>query len=279
VIIDAHVHVWPDHIAAAVVAARPSGLTAMFDGTLGGVTKTMLDAGVDKAMALGVAAKASTVAKTNQFIGSVPRDRFIPFGTVHPELSVEENLRHLHDNDIRGVKLHPLFQTLSLSDPRVIELVGALADDGIVIITHVGAGGDADANERGAPRHVRHLVDLYPNLKLIACHFGGYHLLDEAEEQLVGSNAFLETSWPPTVAGIDKDRIRAIVAAHGADRIVFGSDWPMANPAAEIAAIRALDLGPDQEAGILGENLARLLGIERAGRKTQASQGEELPRG
>lgn len=270
-IIDAHVHVWPDHIAAAVVAARPSGLTAMFDGTLAGITQTMRDAGVDKAMTLGVAGKASTVARTNEFIGSVPRDRFIPFGTVHPELSIEENLRHLRENDIHGVKLHPLFQALSLSDPRVIELVGALADADIVIITHVGAGGDAQANERGAPRHVRRLVDLYPNLKLIACHFGGYHRLDEAQEQLVGSNAFLETSWPPTVADVDKDRIRGIVAAHGADRIVFGSDWPMANPAAEINAIRDLELGTEIETGILGHNLARLLGI--------GPRGKDLNRG
>ncbi len=260
-IIDAHVHVWPDHIAAAVVAGRPSGLDAMFDGTLAGITQTMLDSGVDKAMTLGVAAKASTVARTNEFIGAVPRDRFIPFGTVHPELSIEENLRHLRENDIGGVKLHPLFQELAMSDPKVIELVGALADAGIVIITHVGAGGDPAANERGAPNHVRHLVDRYPHLKLIACHFGGYHRLDEAEEQLVGSNAYLETSWPPTVADVDKDRIRAIIDAHGADRIIFGSDWPMANPAAEIAAIRDLGLGTAVEDGILGGNLARLLGI------------------
>jgi predicted TIM-barrel fold metal-dependent hydrolase len=260
-IIDSHVHVWPDHIAAAVVASNPTGLTAMFDGTLAGISATMDAAGVDKAMTLGVAAKASTVARTNEFIGSVPRDRFIPFGSVHPELSDEENLRHLRDNDIHGVKLHPLFQTLSLGDPRVVDLVGALCEAGIVIITHVGAGGDPEANDRGAPHHVRALLDTYPTLKLIACHFGGYHRLDEAEEQLVGSNAILETSWPPTVAGVEQARVRSIIARHGADRVVFGSDWPMADPAAEIAALRALDLGAEVEAGILGENLARVLGI------------------
>jgi predicted TIM-barrel fold metal-dependent hydrolase len=233
----------------------------MFDGTLAGIGRTMDEAGVDMAMTLGVAAKASTVARTNEFIGAVPRDRFIPFGTVHPELSNDENLQHLKDNDIRGVKLHPLFQALSLGSPRVIDLVGALSDAGIVIITHVGAGGDPEANDRGAPHHVRNLLDLYPDLKLIACHFGGYHRLDEAEEQLVGSNAYLETSWPPTVAAVDQDRVRAIIARHGADRVVFGSDWPMADPAAEMTAIRALGLGADVETGILGGNLARLLGI------------------
>ena len=33
-IIDAHAHVWPDHIAAVVLATRPSGLDSHFDGTL-----------------------------------------------------------------------------------------------------------------------------------------------------------------------------------------------------------------------------------------------------
>jgi uncharacterized protein len=260
-IIDSHVHVWPDHVAAVVVQSQPSGLRPMFDGTLAGVLRTLDECGIDRAMTLGVAAKASTVARTNEFIGSVPRDRLHPFGTVHPELSVDENLRHLADNGIRGVKLHPLFQDLSFADPRVADIVGALADEGIVVIAHVGAGGEEASNERGAPRHLRALLDRFPTLQLIACHFGGFHRLDEAEQELVGSRAYLETSWPPTVAALDQDRIRAIIARHGTDRVVFGSDWPMANPAAEIAAIRALGLDAEAEAAILGDNLAHLLGV------------------
>jgi uncharacterized protein len=261
-IIDSHVHMWPDHIAPAVVASRPTGLTPMADGTLAGAIRCLDEAGIDMAMALGVAAKASTVARTNEFIGSAPRDRFIPFGTVHPELSVDENLRHLRNNGINGVKLHPLFQELSFADPRVGDIFAALASAGITVIAHVGAGSSAAANERGAPHHLRTLVDKNPSLKLIACHFGGYHRLDEAEEWMVGSNAFLETSWPPTIAGIDRGRVRQIIARHGADRVIFGSDWPMTNQAAEMAAIRSLGLGPDAEAGILGDNLARLLGLQ-----------------
>jgi hypothetical protein len=44
--------------------------------------------------------------------------------------------------------------------------------------------------------------------------------------------------------------------------VVFGSDWPMADPAAEIAAVRALGLDPAAEQAILGDNLARLLGLD-----------------
>jgi predicted TIM-barrel fold metal-dependent hydrolase len=261
VIIDAHCHVWPDHIAAAVLAGRPAGLDARHDGTVDGLRRTMDAAGIDRAVCLGVAHAARTVPRTNEFIGSLDRARFMPFGTVHPDLPAAANLRSLQDNGITGVKLHPLFQDLSLADPRVVSLLAVLADAGIIVITHVGAGGDSGANDRGSPAALRALLDAVPGLRLIACHFGGYHRLDEAEDLVVGSRAVLETSWPPTTAGLDQARIRDIIARHGAGRVVYGSDWPMTDPAAEIAAVRALGLPADQEAAILGGNLAALLGI------------------
>jgi hypothetical protein len=260
-IIDAHCHVWPDHIAARVLAGRPAGLDARHDGTLDGLRRTMDAAGIDRAVCLGVAHAAHTVHRTNEFIGSLDPARFVPFGTVHPDLPAAENLRSLQDNGIRGVKLHPLFQDLSLSDPRVISLLAALAEAGIIVITHVGAGGDETANDRGSPQALRSVLDAVPGLRLIACHFGGYHRLDEAEDCVVGSRAILETSWPPSTAGLDQARVRKIIERHGASRVVYGSDWPMTDPAAEIAAIRALGLAPDQEAAILGGNLAALLGL------------------
>jgi len=264
VIIDCHMHVWPDHIADAMQAQRPSGMPLLYDGKVSGLLATMDAAGIDVGLALGVGIKASVVARTNEFIGTVPRDRLIPFGTVHPDLTVEENLRHLRDNGIVGVKLHPLFQDLSLADPKVREILAALAEEGMPVVTHVGAGGDPAANERGRPELLRRLADELPGLKLIACHYGGYHLLDEAEEHVVGSSVTLETSWPPTMAELEPERVVALIRKHGANRVVYGSDWPMADPAAEIAAIRRLGLTPEEEAGVLGGNLARILGLEEA---------------
>lgn len=140
----------------------------------------------------------------------------------------------------------------------------ALADEGIVVLTHAGAGSDEAAHERGHPRHIRALVEQVPHLRLIACHYGGYHRLTEANETVVGTRAVLETSWPPRLADLDQEALRSLITRHGADRIVFGSDWPMADPAAEIAAIRSLGLPVEQEQAVLGGNLARLLGLAPA---------------
>lgn len=260
-IIDCHMHVWPDRIADAMQSQTPAGMPLRFNGKLSGLLETMDTVGIDMGLALGVGIKASTVARTNEFIGSVPRDRLVPMGTVHPDLSVEENLKSLLDNGIVGVKLHPLFQALSLDDPRVHDILAALAEHGMPVVTHVGAGDDEDANRRGAPALLRRLADSLPDLQLIACHYGGYHRLDEAREHVVGSSVTLETSWPPTMAELEPELVVELIRSHGADRVVFGSDWPMADPGAEIAAIRNLGLTQEEEDGILGGNLARILGF------------------
>ena len=266
-IIDCHMHVWPDHIADAMQSQRPSGMPLRYDGKVSGLLRTMDEVGIDMGLALGVGIKASVVARTNEFIGTVPRDRLVPMGTVHPDLSVEENVRHLKDNGIVGVKLHPSFQELSFDDPRVLDILTALSEEGMPVVAHVGAGDDPVANERGTPAKLRRIADLLPDLQLVACHYGGYHRLDEAEEHVVGSSVTLETSWPPTMAELDPERIVKLIRKHGADRVVFGSDWPIRDFATQKARLAGANLAQCEIDAILGGNVARLLQLDQETRR------------
>ena len=45
-IVDCHMHVWPDHIADAMQSQRPSGMPLRFDGKLSGLQRTMDEAGI-----------------------------------------------------------------------------------------------------------------------------------------------------------------------------------------------------------------------------------------
>ena len=47
----------------------------------------------------------------------------------------------------------------------------------------------------------------------------------------------------------------------GAERILFGSDYPFWDPQVELRRIYVTDLGKDAERKILGENAARLIKI------------------
>lgn len=261
-IIDAHAHVWPDRIAEIALSAnRLPDLVARGDGTVGGLTADMASSGVAMSCCLGIANEARHVDRVNEFVADLTSaDRF-GFGTVHVELSAEDNLASLRRHGVRAVKIHPLFQDFALDDPRLWEIFEALGDE-IAVITHVGEGGDARANSLSSPRMIRDIATQFPDLRLMACHFGGYKILDDAEEMLSGSDVVLETSWPPSLKTLRPERVRRLIRSHGAERIVFGSDWPMTSPAEEIEAIQALGLSDDETKSVLGGTMARLLNID-----------------
>lgn len=261
-ILDGHFHVWPDAIARRALAQPAGDLKRFGDGTAAGAVAAMDAAGIDRAVALGVANTAAHVDRANAFVGSLDPDRFLPFGTVHPDLPVEDNLASLRAHGARGVKIHPLFQGYRLDDERLWRILDALQGE-LPAVVHVGSGGEGERFGGGActPAMLRDIAAAFPRLDLIACHFGGYRMLDEAEELIVGLPVYLDTSWPPGLASLDPARVRRIVERHGPERVIYSSDWPMADPAADVAAVRALGLADDDTAAILGGTLARLVGL------------------
>lgn len=261
-IIDAHAHVWPDKIAGLALSAnRLPDLNARGDGTVGGLSADMAASGVSMSCCLGIANQARHVDSVNRFVSDLTSEQRFGFGTVHVELSAEENLASLRRHGVTAVKIHPLFQGFALDDPRLWEVFEAF-DDEIAVITHVGEGGSAEANRLSSPAMIRDIARQFPDLRLMACHFGGYKILDDAEEMLSGADVVLETSWPPSLKTLQPERVRRLIRNHGAERIVFGSDWPMTSPAEEIEAIEALGLSDDETKSVLGGTMARVLGID-----------------
>ena len=257
-IIDAHNHVWPDKVAEKALGGNIPGMEVFGDGKVSGLLKVKQEAGIDLSVCLAVANTAAQVESANRFIGGLDREHFIPFGTIHPDMAPEENLEHLRANKVEGVKLHPVFQKFRLDDRALWDVLGALAGEFPTII-HVGAGGGGDGSTC-TPAMLRDIVLAFPELDVIACHFGGYHMLDDAEESVIGLPVLLDTAWPPSLAALDPATVRDLIRRHGVERVVFSSDWPTASPAAEVEAIRALGLDDDETAAVLGGNMARLLG-------------------
>jgi predicted TIM-barrel fold metal-dependent hydrolase len=102
----------------------------------------------------------------------------------------------------------------------------------------------------------------FPRLTIIAAHLGGYHVHAEALEHVIGlPRVYLDTSWPPSIGTLGPELVRAAIERHGPERVVFATDWPMADPAAEIAAIETLGFDDATTAAILGGTLARLLDL------------------
>jgi predicted TIM-barrel fold metal-dependent hydrolase len=262
VIIDAHAHVWPDKIAEIALSAnRLPDLHARGDGTVGGLTADMAQSGVEISCCLGIANEARHVDSVNKFVAGLTSDTRFGFGTVHVGLSVEDNIASLRRHGVRAVKIHPLFQNFGLDHPRLWEIFEAFGDE-FAVITHVGEGGSPEANRLSSPKMIRDIAEQFPQLRLMACHFGGYKILDDAEEMLSGADVVLETSWPASLKTLRPERVRRLIQHHGAERVVFGSDWPMTSPGEEIKAIAALGLSDDETKKVLGGTIAAILRID-----------------
>jgi predicted TIM-barrel fold metal-dependent hydrolase len=258
-IIDFHNHVWPDSIAPRALGRNIPGMELFGDGTVSGLGAVQDDAGIDRSVCLAVANTPAQLASANRFAGSLDRSRFIPFGTIHPLATPEVNVRNLRENDLPGVKLHAVFQGYRLDDRSLYDTLAALEGE-FCVIAHVGDGGGGDGTTC-TPQMIADMARNFPRLDLVACHFGGYHHLEDAKAALTNVSIMIDTSWPPSVATLDANLVRETIRRHGVEHVVFASDWPTASPKAEIAAIRALGLDDDETAMILGGNAQALLGI------------------
>lgn len=87
-------------------------------------------------------------------------------------------------------------------------------------------------------------------------------MLDQSKEHLVGKDLYLDTTWPPSMRTIgDPNEIVKIVEKHGADKILFGTEFPFTNQKDEIDYIIKMPLTSDQKEKILGKNAKQLLNL------------------
>ena len=106
------------------------------------------------------------------------------------------------------------------------------------------------------------VVRQFPKLRVIALHLGGFYMLDEAERELIGrENILIDTTWPPSLREVTPQTLTRIIDKHGAHKVCFGTDFPLASQIAEAEYIQSLSLPDSAKEGILGENARQFIGL------------------
>ncbi|MCP4749287.1 MAG: amidohydrolase family protein [Proteobacteria bacterium] len=263
-IIDFHAHVFPDKVAPHVLRdlKTKGGLATFSDGTVGGLASYMDGTRLDYVVAMGVAIRPDLVQRTNDWLMGIKDRRVIPFGSVHPDYpDPAAEIDRLRQNGIKGLKLHPLFQLFRPDEKRMMPIYEAMGDD-MIAFFHAGAGLSTGGKEvLATPSRIGKVIKDFPNLKVVAAHFGGYKLFEEAERCLAGRDLYFDTSWPPGLNVLDADAVVRVIRKHGYEKIVFGSDSPTADAVAEIQCIDSLQLNNAEKEAILGGNACTLLGL------------------
>ena len=259
--IDIHTHGFPDSLAPRAIAQLEAGRPwqAVGDGTVGGLLASMDAAGIDSAVLCTVATKPDQTAGILAWCLQVRGERIHPFASVHPDTpDAPAWMRRIADAGLAGIKLHPMYQAAPADDPRMLALFSAAADAGLIVQCHCGHDiGFPDTDDRAHPRRLRAVIDQLPSLRLLCTHLGGWRMWDEVETHLLGAPVYLETSL--SLAELGPARAAELIRRHGPSRVLFGTDWPWADQADQLALLRALPLAPAELDAVAHSNARALL--------------------
>ena len=175
--------------------------------------------------------------------------RLLPFFFADPVRDVR--LYAAAANRFRGLEISPAVHGFRFDDPGVAALVTiAEREHHPVYVVCLGRAGTRTAD-------LVVLARRFPAVTFVHGHCG-YTGLDAGGLVAVAAqrNIVVETSGCFTAVA------RLAVARLGAERVVFGTEFPLQAPAVELAKLAALGLDAGQFALVAGGNAARLLGQE-----------------
>jgi len=269
-IIDFHTHIFPDRLADRAIGTLSASVGHMpptADGTTGGLLHQMEAEGVDLSVVLNIATNQKQMHNVNDFAISLQSDYTVGFGSIWPwePVAAIEELYRLREAGVKGVKLHPEYQDFYVDDDRMTAIYETIDELGLIVVFHAGLDNGypppamGELSAKAAPERFARILSGFASPVALA-HMGGYLLWLEVENYLVGKNVYFDTSFCFT--RIPMPLFARMVTAHGADKILYGSDSPWSSPRQERQMIEALDINDTEKAAILGGNAARLLQLK-----------------
>lgn len=170
------------------------------------------------------------IAANNWIISLKKYDMAVPFGTMHIDYpDIDGELARLWDNGIRGIKLHPDFQGFRLDDPRLFPFFGAI-EGRFTVMIHIGDRVPPEENFT-CPYKLAAIKRRFPKLQIIAAHFGGYYHWKYVIDAYKDLDILMDTS--SSLFTIPQDLLEQIFNFFPRDHFLFGSDYPLWDPASE----------------------------------------------
>lgn len=241
--IDTHAHIYPD--AIAMKAARSIGtfyeMPVEMDGSVAMLLQQGTAAGIDKFLVQSVAVTWERAQAINDFIARSAAehpDRFIGFGAMHPDHpALEKELDRILALGMKGVKLHPDIQQFCMDEPRAIRMLEAMEERRLALLVHTGD----KRYPYSQPERMARALDRVPSLRTICAHLGGWSIWEDGWKILAGrSNVWVDTS--SSLFAVSPEEAVKVIHRYGADRVFFGTDYPMWDPVEEMQRFQALPL-------------------------------------
>ncbi len=259
-IIDAHTHIFPSKIATKATATI--GAFYGIDMDMPGSVESLLQYKmIDKAVVCSSATTTHQVSAINDFIFTQCKanKKLAGLATLAPDMTKETakaEIARLADCKIHGFKFHPDFQNYQFDDKSVYPLYELICELGYPILVHAGD----KRYSRSGPVNVATVAKDFPELKICAAHFGGYSEWDKLSEYEGLSNVWFDTC--SSLPFITPEVAKGFIDRFGADKFMFGSDFPMWRPDEEIERFEKIDLSQAEKDLIYYKNAIEFYGID-----------------
>jgi predicted TIM-barrel fold metal-dependent hydrolase len=189
------------------------------------------------------------------------------FATVYPQdHDAASQLKQAIAGGLVGAKVHPPVMRFRLDDPAGEPFWRAAEELNIPVSIHTGSHG---WNLRYyMPLLLDDIAQAHPKLPLIIEHLGGIAFFDQALAVLHNNKncyaGLTQCSGRDPKYALDPARRDLLLSTVGADRIIYGLDYPWHenNPEAlanDLAWVRSWGISEEDQQKILGGNLCRLI--------------------
>ena len=242
-------------------------------------------------------ARATSAATNDEIAGMIRAwpERFAGLGTLPMQdvkAAMSEMERCMTQLGLKGVEINDHVNGRTLEEPEFRPFWKAAQELGALVFFH--QGGDTVVTPRSARYHLPNsignladravtfatlvsggVMDEFPDLKICLGHGGGYTCfgigrMDHGWQ--VRSEARVHITQPPSTylrrfyydcIVYTEPALRFLIDSVGADRVVFGTDWPydmaLDWPVAWVLGMKGLS--QEEKEAILWKNLERLLGL------------------
>lgn len=262
-IIDMHVHIFPDYMAGRAVARLEEKYKMDFiaEPVVRDLLTFMKLNQIDFSIIQPVSTSEIQVETLNDWLIRIVSEymgRIGAFGTIHPDFKpYKDELKKIKDGGLKGVKFHPNFQSFYPDDEKMSGIYSEMVNNGLWALFHAG---DEVIPVKKLYSNIDSFINLrsrFPGLKIILAHMGGFKLWEEARSKIIGRDFYLDISY--SIGFLGRSRIKEMISGHGAEKIFFATDFPLALSRDQVKDFKSLGLDKDTSEKILSTNARNMI--------------------
>lgn len=199
-------------------------------------------------------------------------DRFFGWVGIDP-LSGMATLRYIEyavrELGFKGVHVYPHWFGVPINDRTYWPIYAKCCELDVPITLQVGRQSPRSGAKLCArPQWLEDAAYDFPELRLIGLHIGvpmDYEMTSAAighENVYIIADAHPPSTWSQHF--VDYIAQRGFINIDGMRKVMWGTDWPVQTITQSLQEVRALDLPPEAQEGLLGENAIRILRLDTA---------------